>query len=126
MASLAVADPTQYLQIPFGKAVLCQDCEIVSNTPHNYCPACGSMALLQLARVLNRENSDAAGISETAALQAKIAPFPARPGPDGADGLPHSGSDGEGVEPVSEGMLSQTQGAVRGLQEVCAAARRAD
>jgi len=50
-------DPAQCEQIQLARAVLCQDCETISNTPHPYCPACGSQSLLQLARVLNRETA---------------------------------------------------------------------
>lgn len=47
----------QWDQIQLAAAVLCQDCEIVSNTPYGCCPACGSQSLLQIARVLNREEA---------------------------------------------------------------------
>lgn len=45
-------------QVRLAVAVLCQDCDTISNTPHPYCPACGSQGLLPLARVLNRKESD--------------------------------------------------------------------
>jgi hypothetical protein len=47
--------PQTLHQVKPAAAVLCQDCDTISNTPHPYCPACGSQSLLQLARVLNRE-----------------------------------------------------------------------
>jgi hypothetical protein len=46
--------PLECVQVRLAAAVLCQDCETISNTPHPYCPACGSQSLLLLARVLNR------------------------------------------------------------------------
>lgn len=57
MSALAVMTPLDCVQVKLSAAVLCQDCETVSNTPHPYCPACGSQSLLQLARVLNREET---------------------------------------------------------------------
>jgi hypothetical protein len=59
MSAAAAFDPARCEQIALAQAVLCQDCETVSNTPHRYCPACGSQSLLQLARVLNRQQKDA-------------------------------------------------------------------
>lgn len=55
MSALAIAPPEKYEQIRLAAAVLCEDCQTVSNTPYPYCPACGSQSLLQLARVLNRD-----------------------------------------------------------------------
>lgn len=40
-------------QVPLAKAVLCGDCQTVSDG-NQCCPACGSQSLLNLARVLNR------------------------------------------------------------------------
>lgn len=41
-------------QVPLDRAVLCTNCETISVTC-NYCPACGSVAVLNLAQILNRE-----------------------------------------------------------------------
>jgi hypothetical protein len=49
--------PLDCVQVPLASAVLCQDCNTISNTPRPYCPACGSQSLLLLARVLNRQES---------------------------------------------------------------------
>lgn len=56
---MAVAPPERFTSVQLDEAVLCQDCEAVSNTPYRYCPVCGSQSLLQLARVLNRETTEA-------------------------------------------------------------------
>ena len=41
--------------IPLQSAVVCLNCEAVSDTPLDTCPACGGRGLLNLAAVLNRE-----------------------------------------------------------------------
>jgi hypothetical protein len=41
-------------QIPLVFAYLCQDCNCISNSARQ-CPACASVALMGLSRVLNRE-----------------------------------------------------------------------
>jgi hypothetical protein len=38
--------------LPLKSAVLCVDCEIVSNSPHDVCVVCGSRSLLSLVRML--------------------------------------------------------------------------
>lgn len=38
---------------PLQRAVICIDCESVTNAMHD-CPACGGTSLLSLSRVLNR------------------------------------------------------------------------
>lgn len=43
--------------LPLQSAVLCGDCDAVSNSVH-LCVSCGSAALLSLARVLNRGEHD--------------------------------------------------------------------
>jgi anaerobic ribonucleoside-triphosphate reductase len=40
--------------IQLEQAVLCTDCEIISDSPHQSCPVCGSRALMGLARILGR------------------------------------------------------------------------
>jgi hypothetical protein len=41
--------------IPLSTAYLCQDCSVVSNSPHQ-CPACASSVLMGLAGVLDRRD----------------------------------------------------------------------
>ena len=38
--------------IPLWNAVICLDCEVISNTPSDECPACSSRSLVSLARML--------------------------------------------------------------------------
>jgi hypothetical protein len=38
--------------ISLQRAVLCLDCECVSNCPHDQCPVCGSRSVSNLARIL--------------------------------------------------------------------------
>ncbi len=41
-------------QIPLASAYLCQDCNCIGNSAKQ-CPACASVALMNLAGVLNRQ-----------------------------------------------------------------------
>jgi len=38
--------------ISLQNAVLCADCDVVSDSPHDHCLVCGSHSLLNMARVL--------------------------------------------------------------------------
>ncbi len=40
--------------IRLQQAVLCANCDCISDSPHDACLVCGSRSLLPLARVLNR------------------------------------------------------------------------
>ncbi len=42
--------------IPLQQAVLCANCEVVSDSKNGHCIVCGSPSLLNLARVLNGSN----------------------------------------------------------------------
>ncbi len=42
--------------IPLQQAVLCANCEVVSDSKNGHCIVCGSPSLLSLARVLNGSN----------------------------------------------------------------------
>ncbi len=43
--------------VRLDRAVLCVDCEHISEAAGERCPRCGSPSLLGLARVLNREEA---------------------------------------------------------------------
>jgi len=43
--------------MPLTSAYLCADCHCVGNCP-SHCPACASSALIGLATILNREDSE--------------------------------------------------------------------
>ena len=49
---IAGADPDRVSHITLVNAVLCVDCEIVSNSPYQVCSACGSRSLVSLQRIL--------------------------------------------------------------------------
>jgi len=53
MSAQPVIQPERFEQVRLDQAVLCADCDCISNTPYAFCPACGSRGLLQLARALN-------------------------------------------------------------------------
>ena len=38
--------------ISLKSAVLCADCDVVSDSPHDYCLVCGSRSLLNVSRLL--------------------------------------------------------------------------
>jgi hypothetical protein len=42
--------------IPLQQAVLCANCEVVSDSTNGHCVVCGSPSLLNLARVLDGSN----------------------------------------------------------------------
>jgi hypothetical protein len=37
--------------VPLRNAVLCADCDVVSDSPHDVCMVCGSRSLLNIARI---------------------------------------------------------------------------
>jgi hypothetical protein len=37
--------------VPLGNAVLCAECDVVSDSPHDVCMVCGSHSLFNIARV---------------------------------------------------------------------------
>ncbi|MGE5204466.1 MAG: hypothetical protein ACM3PW_02555 [Chlamydiota bacterium] len=45
--------------IPLQQAVLCANCEVVSDSKNGHCIVCGSPSLLNLARVLSGRNRPA-------------------------------------------------------------------
>jgi hypothetical protein len=45
--------------IPLQQAVLCANCEVVSDSKNGHCIVCGSPSLLNLARVLDGTNRTA-------------------------------------------------------------------
>ena len=45
--------------IPLQQAVLCANCEVVSDSKNGHCIVCGSPSLLNLARVLSGPNRSA-------------------------------------------------------------------
>jgi hypothetical protein len=79
--------------VPLGQASLCLDCDMITSA-HTHCCACGSVALLNLARTLNAgEYSDSASAGHAAvtrisdrrtfempALVGGLAPWPRRLG----------------------------------------------
>ena len=45
--------------IPLQQAVLCANCEVVSDSKNGHCIVCGSPSLLNLARILDGSNRTA-------------------------------------------------------------------
>ncbi len=46
------------------RAVLCADCEVISDSPHDACLVCGSHSLLPLARVLNKMSAKSSSVAK--------------------------------------------------------------
>ena len=46
--------------VPLSEAQMCIDCEAISNTRANACPACGCKSLWRLERWLEKLNGEAA------------------------------------------------------------------
>jgi hypothetical protein len=59
--------------VPLQRASLCLDCEIIT-AAHTHCLACGSAALLNLARTLNGEGASpmARGLAEVVSISARL------------------------------------------------------
>ncbi len=74
--------------VPLQQASLCLDCETIT-TAHTNCLACGSRALLNLARVLSQHSSDRLRSVSTAAVPMSLSPIRQRqtfrPGAPNAD-----------------------------------------
>ena len=41
--------------IPLKVAVLCEDCKMLTSATNGHCPVCGSTALVNLAKILERK-----------------------------------------------------------------------
>lgn len=64
MDSSAAKSLAEVQMVPLREAVLCVDCENVSNSTSNFCAACGSRALLSIATALGGPLHTSAAISE--------------------------------------------------------------
>jgi DNA-directed RNA polymerase subunit RPC12/RpoP len=45
----------KFASLPFREAVLCMDCESVSNSRGGTCPACGSIAVINLKNLVEKK-----------------------------------------------------------------------
>lgn len=60
--------------VSLRRAVLCVNCDVITDSPHDICLVCGSRALLPLARVLGEMPEAAAWVArEVAAEQPSVA-----------------------------------------------------
>lgn len=48
---VSVLRPRALNTVPLEKAVLCAECDVVSDSPHDVCMVCGSHSLFNIARV---------------------------------------------------------------------------
>ena len=62
------------------KAVLCVDCDVLSDSPHDYCLVCGSRSLFNVGRLLGGMPIERAKVIEAqvpaANLQTSVLAFP--------------------------------------------------
>ena len=62
------------------KAVLCVDCDVLSDSPHDYCLVCGSRSLFNVGRLLGGMPAERARVIEAqvpaATLQTPVLTFP--------------------------------------------------
>ena len=70
--------------VPLNQASLCLDCDMISSG-HTYCFACGSTALLNLARTLNGREHAGSG----SRVLADVTGISARRNPEGHEGSNH-------------------------------------
>ena len=67
--------------VSLGSAVLCAECEVVSDSPHDVCMVCGSHSLVNISRVFGgklpqqRPSLVAQTTAETSSLEL-VLPFP--------------------------------------------------
>jgi len=67
--------------VPLQNAVLCAECDVVSDSPHDICMVCGSRSLFNIARVFGgtlpqeRINLVAQEVAQTASREL-VLPFP--------------------------------------------------
>jgi hypothetical protein len=66
-------DP-ELVSMPLSRAVLCMNCERISNSRHQRCDVCGSSAILALAAVLGSQDPTP---PETPAMAAYATPIAA-------------------------------------------------
>lgn len=67
--------------VALQNAVLCAECDVVSDSPHDQCLVCGSRSLFNIARMFGGnlpENRAALIPSETLAVQREVLSFPVR------------------------------------------------
>lgn len=50
-SQVSVLRPRALNAVPLEKAVLCAECDVVSDSPHDVCVVCGSHSLFNIARV---------------------------------------------------------------------------
>ena len=72
--------------VPLEHAVLCAECDVVSDSPHDTCMVCGSRSLFNIARVFGGKLPKArvgviteSAIEETASTRVLIFPKPHKP-----------------------------------------------
>jgi ribosomal protein L40E len=58
--SHSVQELSEVQAVPLAEAQICLDCEAISNTRANACPACGCSSLWRLERWLEKLNGEAA------------------------------------------------------------------
>ena len=80
--SVASRERTRVLNaVPLQNAVLCAECDVVSDSPHDVCMVCGSHSLFNIARVFggklpqHRASLVAQTTVETSSLE-RVLPFP--------------------------------------------------
>jgi hypothetical protein len=67
--------------VALQNAVLCAECDVVSDSPHDRCLVCGSRSLFNIARMFGGnlpQNRTALIPSETVAVQREVLSFPLR------------------------------------------------
>lgn len=71
--------------VPLRNAVLCAECDVVSDSPHDVCMVCGSRSLLNIARVfggqLPKHRTSLMVQGSVQAISEKVLLFPKPPKP---------------------------------------------
>jgi len=103
--------------VALQNAVLCAECDVVSDSPHEICLVCGSRSLFNIARVFggNLPKERASLIAEEAAEIASPAvllafPKPHRPRRRATAGSRQLVLDDKEIDEVERGMLRRPKG----------------
>jgi hypothetical protein len=103
--------------VPLQNAVLCAECDVVSDSPHDVCMVCGSHSLFNIARVfggklpMERATLLAKALSERPSREVVLAfPKPHRPrrrATTGSQQLRVAAFDDDEIDRVDRGMAAE-------------------
>jgi hypothetical protein len=118
-SQVSVPRPRILNTVPLEKAVLCAECDVVSDSPHDVCMVCGSHSLFNIARVFGGKlpkKRVALVVKESVERSSRevVLPFPKPHRPRRRATLPSRQVaivlDDNGIDEVDRGMLFGPKG----------------